>query len=160
MNVTKPLHLSISADSQRGIVLTPYLVLVVVIAFGLLSWRLAVVTGQRDVLVVEAKAREERDALRELQNLKNRERTNEEYLAASRRASNSRVRVEGPGIRATVEPAGSGDQTIACFDRGKLNQELAGFFERHGERLTGVAKSGEGVAAAFRACQAWAVGLN
>jgi hypothetical protein len=147
---------------QRGIVLTPYLVLLVVIAFGLLSWRLAVVTGQRDVLVVEAKAREERDALRELQNLKNRERTNEEYLAATKRAGNSRVRVEGPGIRPreTVESAGSGNDPVACFDRRKLNEELAGLYERHAERLTGIAKSGEGVAAAFRACQAWAVGLN
>jgi hypothetical protein len=147
-------------NKESGIVLTPYLILIVVIAFGLLSWRLAVVTGQRDVLQVEAKAREERDALRELQNLKNRERTNEEYAAATKRAVNSRVRVEGPGIRPRETVAGSGDQTIACFDRGKLNEELAGLYERLSQRLTGIAQSGEGVSAAFRSCQAWAVGLN
>jgi hypothetical protein len=149
------------ARDQRGIVLTPYLVLLVVIVLGLLSWRLAVVTGQRNVLVAEAKAREERDALRELQNLKNKERTDEEHASARRRASTSVVRVDGPGIkpRETV-PSQSGPDPIACFDRGKLNQELAGLIERAAERLSGIAREGEGVAADYRACQAWAVGLN
>jgi hypothetical protein len=149
------------ARDQRGIVLTPYLVLLVVIVLGLLSWRLAVVTGQRNVLVAEAKAREERDALRELQNLKNKERTDEEHASARRRASTSVVRVDGPGIkpRETV-PSQSGPDPIACFDRGKLNQELAGLIERAAERLSGIAREGEGVAADYRACQAWALGLN
>jgi hypothetical protein len=149
-------------NRQSGIVLTPYLVLLVVIVLGLLSWRLAVVTGQRNVLVAEAKAREERDALRELQNLKNKERTDEEHLAARRRAATSVVRVDGPGIRPreTVQPSGSGNDPIACFDRGKLNEELAGLIERAAERLSGIAREGEGVAADYRACQAWALGLN
>jgi hypothetical protein len=147
--------------NQRGIVLTPYLILIAVIAFGILSWRLAVVTGQRDVLQVEAKARQDRDALRELQNLKNKERTDEEHLAARRRASTSVVRVDGPGIkpRETV-PTNGGPDPIACFDRRKLNEELAGLIERHAERLSGIAREGEGVAADFRACKAWAVGVN
>jgi hypothetical protein len=153
---------NICRAAQRGIVLTPYLVLLVVIVLGVLSWRLAVVTGQRDVLVVEAKAREERDALRELQNLKNRERTNEEHASARKRAGASVVRVDGPGIkpRDTVQPANGGNDPIACFDRRKLNEELANFLGRHAERLSGIAREGEGVAADYRACRAWALGQN
>jgi hypothetical protein len=149
-------------SKESGIVLTPYLILAVVIAFGLLSWRLAVVTGQRDVLQVEAKARQDRDALRELQNLKNKERTDEEHASARRRAASSVVRVDGPGIKPkpTVESSTSGNDPIACFDRGKLNEELAGYFGRLAERLSGIAREGEGLAADYRACQAWAVGQN
>jgi hypothetical protein len=134
---------------------------VLVLALGIQSYRLQGAQGEVQVLTVEAKARQERDALRELQNLKNKERTDEEYLAARKRALNSVVRVDGPGIkpRETV-PSQSGPDPIACFDRGKLNEELAGLYERLSQRLTGIAREGEGVAADYRACQAWAVGLN
>jgi hypothetical protein len=71
------------------------------------------------------------------------------------------VRVDGPGIRPReTVPSQSGPDPIACFDRGKLNQELAGLLERAAERLSGIAREGEGVAADFRACKAWAVGVN
>jgi hypothetical protein len=134
---------------------------VLVLALGIQSYRLQGAQGEVQVLTVEARARQERDALRELQNLKNKERTDEEYLAARKRASNSVVRVDGPGIkpRETV-PSTSGPDPIACFDRGKLNQELAGLIERHAERLSGIAREGEGVASDYRACKAWAVGVN
>jgi hypothetical protein len=138
------------------------LVGLLVLALGIQSYRLQGAQGEVQVLQAEAKARQDRDALRELQNLKNKERTDEEYLAArKRRASTSVVRVDGPGIkpRETV-PSQSGPDPIACFDRGKLNEELAGLYERLSQRLTGIAREGEGVAADYRACQAWAVGLN
>jgi len=147
---------------QSGIVLTPYLVLLVVIVIGALGWRLAVVTGQRDVLQTEKTERERRDAMRDAANAKNKERTDEEHASARRRAASSVVRVDGPGIkpRETVQPAGSDDDPIACFDRRKLNEELAGFLGRHAARLSGIAREGEGVAADFRACKAWAVSLQ
>jgi hypothetical protein len=137
------------------------LVGLLVLALGIQSYRLQGAQGEVQVLQAEAKARQDRDALRELQNLKNKERTDEEHLAARRRASTSVVRVDGPGIkpRETV-PTNGGPDPIACFDRGKLNQELAGLIERHAERLSGIAREGEGVAADFRACKAWAVGVN
>jgi hypothetical protein len=133
-----------------------------VLALGIQSYRLQGAQGEVQVLRVEAKARQERDALRELQNLKNKERTDEEHLAARRRASTSVVRVDGPGIKPkpTVESSTGGPDPIACFDRGKLNQELAGLIERHAERLSGIAREGEGVASDYRACKAWAVGVN
>jgi hypothetical protein len=133
-----------------------------VLALGIQSYRLQGAQGEVRVLVTEAKARQERDALRELQNLKNKERTDEEHLAARRRASNSVVRVDGPGIKPkpTVESSSSGPDPIACFDRGKLNQELAGLIDRAAERLSGIAREGEGLASDYRACKAWAVGQN
>jgi hypothetical protein len=133
-----------------------------VLALGIQSYRLQGAQGEVRVLTVEAKARSDRDALRELQNLKNKERTDEEHLAARRRASTSVVRVDGPGIKPkpTVESSTGGPDPIACFDRGKLNEELAGYLGRHAERLSGIAREGEGVAADFRACRAWAVGVN
>jgi hypothetical protein len=135
---------------------------VLVLALGIQSYRLQGAQGEVQVLTVEARARQERDALRELQNLKNKERTDEEHAAARKRASNSVVRVDGPGIKPkpTVESSTGGPDPIACFDRGKLNEELAGYLGRHAERLSGIAREGEGVAADFRACRAWAVGVN
>jgi len=150
-----------SMPRQKGIVLTPYLVLLVVIVIGVLGWRLAVVTGQRDVLEAYKTHRIREDAARDMANLRNKERTDEEHIAARKRAATAVVRVDGPGIkpRETVPP-GSGDDPIACFDRRKLNEELAGLLNRHAERLSGIAREGEGVAADFRACKAWALSLN
>ena len=131
-------------------------------ALGMQSYRLQGAQGERDLLALEKTKRQRRDALRDSANAKNKERTDEEHASARRRAATSVVRVDGPGIkpRETVEPAGSGNDPIACFDRGKLNQELAGFLGRHAERLSGIAREGEGVAADFRACKAWALSLQ
>jgi hypothetical protein len=146
---------------------------VLVLALGIQSYRLQGAQGEVQVLTVEARARQERDALRELQNLKNKERTDEEHLAARRRASTSVVRVDGPGIRPfqPKQPTPGSDQAISCVTGRQLDEavagiaqraseRLAGVLRRDGERRTGDAREAEGVAADFRACKAWAVGVN
>lgn len=60
-------------------------------------------------------------------------------------------------VPAVPDTAGSGDEPVACFDRGLLNAELAGVFQRFAARLSGVAGEGEGVSAAFAACAGWAL---
>jgi hypothetical protein len=60
-------------------------------------------------------------------------------------------------VSAVPDPAGSGDEPVACFDRGALNAELGGVFQRFAARLTGIAGEGESVSAAFAACSEWAV---
>lgn len=60
-------------------------------------------------------------------------------------------------VPAVPDTAGSGDEPVACFDRGLLNTELAGVFQRFAARLSGVAGEGEGVSAAFAACAGWAL---
>lgn len=61
-------------------------------------------------------------------------------------------------VPAVPDPAGSGDDHIACFDRGALNGELEGVLQRLAERFVGIAIEGEGVSAAFAACSGWAIG--
>jgi len=131
------------------------------LALGVQSYRLQGALGERDLLALEKTERQRRDALREAQNLRNNERTDEEHIASRKRAATAVVRVDGPGIkpRETVPTNGDNDP-IACFDRRKLNEELAGFIGRHAERLSGIAREGEGVAADFRACKAWALSLQ
>ena len=137
------------------------LILLLVFACVFLWQRNGLIAGERDLLSLETTERHRRDAMRDSANLKNKERTDEEHAAARKRARTAVVRVDGPGIkpRETV-PSSSGPDPIACFDRGQLNQELAGFLGRHAERLSGIAREGEGTAADFRACKAWALSVQ
>lgn len=130
------------------------------VAVGVQSYRLQGTQAERDILTLEKTERARRDAMRDVANMKNKERTDAEYATAKRRAALARVRLDGPGIRPATELAGGGDERIACFDRGRLNEELAGFVERHAGRLSAVAGEGEGLAAALRACRAWALNVQ
>lgn len=153
------------------------LIALLVAAVGVQSYRLLSAEGERDILVVEKTERERRDAMRDSQNAKNRERTDEETTAARKRAAVVVVRGDpgGTGIK-PGQPfvAGGGNSPVACFDRGRLDQELAGWVERHARsistalsavarigdsRFTEVAREGEGVAADYRACRAYTMNL-
>lgn len=125
-------------------------------ALGVQSYRLQGVRGTLSVLQTQVKARDTADAKQALVNQRNKERTDEEYIAARRRAALARVSVK-PAAEPIVAATGSGDDATACFDRGRLNNELTGFFGRVAERLSAIAESGEEVAAAYRACRAWAL---
>lgn len=58
-------------------------------------------------------------------------------------------------VPAIPDSASGDDDPVACFDRGALNRELAGVFQRYAAGLSGIALEGEGVSAAFAACQEW-----
>lgn len=142
-----------------------------VLAIGIQSYRLQGAQGERDILALEKTERLRRDAMREATNLRNRERTDEEYSAARRRASSVVVRHDGPGIRAPQIKAPGGDESTLCFDRGRLAEALAGWVQRDaarltellrgvGERSTEHARAGEEVAAAYRACRAFTLSLE
>jgi hypothetical protein len=154
------------------------LIAALVVAIGVQSYRLQGTQAERDILVVEKTERARRDAMRETQNVKNKERTDEETTAARGRAAVVVVRGKpaGTGIKPgkPIDIAASGDDAIVCFDRRRLNAELAGWLERHvaglnaafsataelgNGRFTTIAREGEGVAADYRACRAWALNL-
>lgn len=94
-----------------------------------------------------------------------KERVENDYKARMDRLSRSAVRdrermldlASRSIVPAIPDPAGGGDEAAACFDRGELNRELTGVFQRFAERLSTIASEGEGVAAAFQACAAWAI---
>lgn len=153
-----------------------YIIGALLIALGVQTYRLHTAQGERDLLALEKTERTKRDAMRDASNIRNRERTDEEDAAAHRRAAVVVVRGKPAGINPgkPVNVATGGDEPIACFDRGRLNAELAGWVERHAgalsaalaataqlgdQRFTGVARTGEGVAADYRACRAWALNL-
>jgi hypothetical protein len=144
---------------------------ILVLAIGVQSYRLQGAKAERDILALEKTERLRRDAMREATNLRNRERTDEEYAAARRRAGAVVVRVNGPGIRAPQIPAGSSDEGSICLDGRSLAEELSGWVQRDGERLgkllerirqrsTGNAQAGEEVSAAYRACRAFTLSLE
>lgn len=144
-------------------------------ALGAQSYRLQGAQGELAVLAEREAAQLRAQQLRALHNLRNKERTDEEYAAAQRRAAAVVVRVEPTGVTSAPTPAVGGDGATVCFDRGRLNEELAGWVERHARRLTAalaaaaqlgnrrftdVARESEGVAAAYRACRSFAVNLE
>jgi hypothetical protein len=142
-----------------------------VLAIGVQSYRLQGAQAERDILAVEKTERIRRDAMREATNLRNRERTDEEYSAARRRAGAVVVRLNGPGIRAPEIKAVSGNESSVCFDRGRFVEALTGWVQRDAarlaellagirERLTDDARAGEEVAAAYRACRAFTLSLE
>jgi hypothetical protein len=150
------------------------LVLALVSALGVQTYRLQGKEAERAALAQEKVERERRDALRAAANQRNKERTDEEHAAARARAAAVRVRVNpSAGIVAGPAPvlaAGRDGGPAVCLDRGRINQELAEFSRRHAEgvaeaarrhaeRLEGIAREGEAVAAGYRACRAWALSL-
>jgi hypothetical protein len=152
------------------------LFLAVLAALGVQSYRLQGAQAARDLLVLEKVERLKRDAMREAQNLKNKERTDEEYAAARRRAAVASVRPQPTVgiVTGKIESAGSSSESAVCFGRRELDEELAGFAERNAERLTefaselarrnaerlgGVARESEEVSAAYRACRTYTLNL-
>lgn len=143
-----------------------------VAALGVTYHLLTVAEHERDVLALEKKERATRDAMRDATNLRNKERTDAETVAARRRAAAVVVRATPAGINPgkPFNAAGGGDGAVLYFDRGRFDDELAGWaaraagrltavLRRDAERLEGVARAGEGVAADYRACRAWALNL-
>jgi hypothetical protein len=143
----------------------------VVAIAGVQSYRLRDMRADRDLLQLEKTERARRDAMRDMANVKNKERTDEETRAARGRAAAVVVRgepgkgvVAGPGIRL----AAGGDAAAQCVDRGRLDEELAGWVEWHAaglnqllarisrrgdEAFTRSAREGEELAAAYRGCR-------
>jgi hypothetical protein len=150
--------------------------LAIVVALGVQTYRLQGVKAERDMLALEKSERATRDAMRAAQNVRNKERTNEEYAAARRRAQLAGVQSKPAERISTVRiETGSGAEPTTCYGRRELDEELAGFAERtasrldkviaellrrNAERLGGVAKPGEEVAAAYRACRAYVLNLT
>jgi hypothetical protein len=142
------------------------------IALGLQSYRLLGAQGARDLLALEKTERARRDGMRDATNLRNRERTNEEYAAARGRAAAVVVRHDGPGIVApAIKPAAGADEPTICFERGRLVEALTGWVQRDATRLaelsrglrersTDDARAGEEVAAAYRACRGYTLSLE
>lgn len=109
---------------------------------------------------------EKRTAARIADDNRLREEADHDHQEALRRIDARGVaalaRVRDELARRSIVPAvpqapGGGDDPPACFDRGRLNAELVGVLERHAERLSRIAREGEGTAAAFATCQAWAL---
>lgn len=148
--------------------MNPWAILAIVCAFGLVlaaagvqTYRLQGAQNQIALMEQDKENARENEKHRQLALAANTQRTNNEDRAARARAASSIVRVEStPGTTGTAPVAGGGDQSTVCYDRGKLDKELAGFAERLAERLTRVAKQGEEVAAAYRGCRVWAEGLT
>lgn len=133
-------------------------------ALGAQSYRLKALQGEHALYVQEHEAQErERQAeagRSQAFNAFNKWRTDEEHKAALARARAGSVRVdEDPGSAPGAGLAGGSDEPVVCYDRGKLEGELAGFYERNAARLTAIAVQGEAIAADARACSAWALGL-
>lgn len=143
------------------------LIVLLVAAIGVQSYRLQGAKSERDILALEKTERARRDGMRDATNQRNRERTNEEYAAARSRARAVVVRNEGPGIVAPqVKPTDSGDGSAWCFDRGRIAEALTGWVQRDASRLAELlrgirerssddARAGEEVAAAYRSCRAY-----
>lgn len=92
----------------------------------------------------------------------NKRRTDEEHRDALRRAAAVRVRIDpaAPEAVPATPSAGSGDEEVVCFRRRILNEEVAGYERRLAERLEGIARAGESLAADYRACRGWALGVG
>lgn len=146
---------------------------VLVLALGVIYHLWTVADDRVDFLEAQIKARQDRDELRLSANRKNKERTDAEYLAARGRAGTVVVRDEAPRIRAPrkIELAPGGDNGTICFERGRLLEAVTGWVQRDGARLaelsrairersTDDARAGEDLAAAYRACRAWALNLQ
>lgn len=141
--------------------------------------KVAELAGKVAVLEQRAKDAATAQALRELHNLKNKERTDAQYFADLARAGAAVVRLDKPArgitVAGPVAAPGRGDEPTVCFDRGRLAAELNGFLDRAAERAnavladvvrleqdrsTRIARAGEGLAAAYRGCRVFAIGID
>lgn len=148
------------------------LIAVLVASCGVLYHLWTVDADKVTLLETQIAERQKRDEMRLDTNRKNKERTDAENDAARKRAAAIVVRLTGPGIKpgkSFAAPA-SGDAAAACIDGGRLGAELDGWATRTASRLTevlrrdagrseDVARAGEGVAADYRSCRAWALNL-
>lgn len=145
-----------------------------------MSWKQELVVrleGELAVFKEREAAQLRAQALRDLHNARNRERADEEYRSSSARAGAVRVRVDaGAAIAAGIPAyAGGGDQPAACVGRGELERWIADVAGRNAGRLTEIlrgaaerlgsgatepARAAESVAAAYRACRGYALGLD
>jgi hypothetical protein len=145
-------------------------------ALGVQSYRLQGAQG-RIVVFEEREAAQLRDkARRDAANFRNKERTDEEDRAARKRAGSVVVRAE-PSTRiavGTLVPR-SRDAAAECISRGDVDRVVADFerehaagldaviaavSQRHAAEATHVARDAEGVAAAYRACRGFTLGLE
>lgn len=147
-----------------------------VIALGVQSYRLKAASGQVAVLKEREAAQLREQEKRELHNSRNKERTDEDYAGALKRASAARVLDQPASIVAHQAPAAaSGEGTAACSGGGDVDALVAEFAQRHAtrltlvladisrrdaERATAIARLGEELAAAYRACHAFAVNID
>lgn len=152
------------------------IVLAIVAWGGIQTYRLAVAKGQITVFEEREAAQRRDQARRDASNLRNKERTDENHAAASARARAVVVRPATPRRVTYKAPAPiSPDQSASCVTRGELLQTVAEVSRRHSERvdglltefarrdavrLTELARLGEEVGAAFRACSEYAKGLE
>lgn len=135
-----------------------YVLLALVVALGVQSYRLQGAQAERDLLALEKQERLARDQRAALAAMKNKERTDEEYAAARRRATAVVVRSGNAagGIRRYTPPAPPGrDDATVCFSRDVLEREIASLAERMAGRATDLARAGEDLGAAYRACRAF-----
>lgn len=142
------------------------------VAIGVQSYRLQGAKAEVAVFEERQAAQIREQAYRELQAIKNKERTDAQYELDLRRARAVVVRDSGaPVVAGEPTVTLGGDEPTVCFERGRLERELAGWAgraaaglgqlaARNADRLAGDAQSGEAVAAAFRACQAFVLNLD
>lgn len=122
---------------------------------GIQTYRLKGTRDELKAVQVEAatqeRERETETAREKAFNEYNKRRTDEDYRAALARAATASVHMPAPspGPVAEAGPSRSGVEPAACFDGGILEQEL-----------TALAREGEALAAAYRACRVWALGLG
>lgn len=131
-------------------------------ALGVQSYRLLGTQDEFKLYKQEQEAqeheRQQEDARRVAFDRFNQRKSDEDYRAALARIPAAGVRVD-PVHREAVPAAAPGvsEESTVCFDRGVLNREIAGYFERLAARLSGIAREGEEVAAAYRSCRGWAL---
>lgn len=137
--------------------LSPLLVLGALIGVtvwgGIQTYRLQGTRAELKAIKVERATQEREDAAEVARerafNEYNRKRTNEDYRASLARAAAASVRIPEPAPVAEAPTSGGSPNSSACFDGGILSEELGR-----------VAKEGEALGAAYRACRAWALGVG
>jgi hypothetical protein len=137
------------------------------------TWRLHNAQGKITVFEERERAQIAAQAKRELNNVKAKERADENYLAARNRARRVVVRYEpAPRIAVGTIAPRSGDKAAECISRGDvdrvvadferehaagLDAVIAGVSQRHAAEATHIAGDTETVAAAFRSCRGYAL---
>lgn len=133
------------------------------------NWRLILVAGlisavviqswRLDVMQRDEEARLKAEQIQAEANKRNKERTDAQYrtdLATARAAGVRWARSQF----VQTSPAGSSNPGLACFSAGELDQALTRWAGQVYERFTAIAQRVEEVAAAYRACDAWAEELG
>lgn len=145
-----------------------------VLMWGIQTYRLQGAKGQIALYEYQQAQQKSNQAKQELANLRNKERTDEEYASAKRRAATVIVRSKPRTIIASQAPStGGNNQPSGCVTRGEIDRTLtefarehaagltaiyADFSQRHAVEATAAVQQLESLAAAYRACRAFAIG--